>query len=89
MWANGERLDVENLCRTQLNSPGVVYSSDESSSRRDSSDALGLKMVVLCCTQWNFTHYTYTCSSGDLESDTLHLYLQGPEGCTQISGILH
>lgn len=39
--------------------------------------------------QWNFTHYTYTCSSGGLESDTLHLYLQGPEGCTQSSGILH
>lgn len=39
--------------------------------------------------QWNLTHYTYTCSSGGLESDTLHLYLQGPKGCTQSSGIVH
>lgn len=40
-------------------------------------------------TQWNFTHYTYTCSSGGLKSDTLHPYLQGPRGCTRSRGILH
>lgn len=45
--------------------------------------------MALGGTQWNFTHYTYTCSTGGLESDTLHLYLRGPEGCTQSSGILH
>lgn len=40
-------------------------------------------------TKWNFTHYTYTCSSGGLKSDTLHLHLQGPRGCTRSRGILH
>lgn len=40
-------------------------------------------------TQWNFTHYTFTCSSGGLKSDTLHLHLQGPRGCTRSRGILH
>lgn len=33
-----------------------------------------MKMAALCSTRWNLTHYT--CINRDLESDTLHLYLQ-------------
>lgn len=54
-----------------------------------SRDQLTAETTALRGIQWNFTHYTYTCSSGGLESDTLHLYLQGPKGCTRRSGILH
>lgn len=37
----------------------------------------GCDHEALSSTQWNFTYYTYTCSSGGLELDTLHLQLQG------------
>lgn len=40
------------------------------SSECDHETCSHLKMVALSSTQWNLTHYTYTCSSGGLESDT-------------------
>lgn len=37
--------------------------------------------------EWNFTCYTYTCSGGLPESETLHPNAKSPSDCTHNSGI--
>lgn len=87
-WQYGFRVPFVFQCLRWLSFPFNKASFDPFSRDLDLRSKCGsdhetcpqLKVVAHGSIQWNFTHYTYTCSSGGLESDTLHLHLRGPRG---------